>query len=96
MKFLYRPHRGTLADAMEEVKEFDTYEEMLDYIQKEHKIGKNFAFNKEEIRIAYYGYDSRIDWETYIVTVDRYFNDDYLKKHHYPQAIGFMTFKYGE
>lgn len=96
MKFLYRPHRGALADAMEELKEFDTYEEMLDYIQKEHKIDGNFAFDKEEIYISYYGYDDRIDWETYIVTVGRYLNENYLEKYHTPQAIGFMTFKYGE
>ena len=90
MKILYRPHCGTLSNAMLHVKEFSTLKEMLEYIvsETEEFRGKH-AFDIEDIFIRYYGYDKRIDWETYIVCVTRMFNERY----DHPQGIGFMTFK---
>ena len=91
MKVLYRPQRGSLDDAMAEVKEFSSVKEMLEYLVKDH----NRAFRINEIQISYYGRDDRIDWETYLVAVERYFEEDYLLEYHCPQAIGFCTFKEG-
>lgn len=81
----YRPQRGTLDEAMEEVKQFDTINEMLDYLVADY----NHAFSKSDIYISYYCYDERIDWDTYIVCIGRYGDEDYMKKYHSPQAIGF-------
>ena len=88
MRILYRPQRGSLDEAMAELKEFSSVKEMLEYLVKEHEK----AFDISDIYISYYGYDERIEWETYIVTVGRYYTEDYLKEYHSPQAIGFCTF----
>lgn len=90
MKILYRPQRGGLAESMAEVKEFSTIKEMFENIASEWKEPCGRApFSIEDIYIRYYGYDSRIDWETYLVCAGRMLN----KKHNIPQAIGFCTFK---
>ena len=87
MTILYRPHRGTLADAMAEVKEFSSIKEMREYLAQDHKN----AFDISDIVISYYCYDDRIGWETFIVTVTRYYNEKYT----HPQSIGFCTMKGG-
>ena len=68
-KILYRPHRGGLADAMAYLQEFNSIDEMLDYVYK------NESFEDEEsikdITYEKYGTNSgdyRIGWKTtYIV-----------------------------
>ena len=87
MRVLYRPQRGSLADAMAELKEFSNIKEMLEYLAQDHKK----AFDVSDIYISYYCYDDRIDWETFIVTVARYRDEEYS----HPQAIGFCTMKGG-
>ena len=37
MRVLYRPQRGSLADAMAEVKEFSNIKEMLEYLVQDHE-----------------------------------------------------------
>lgn len=88
MRILYRPQRGTLAEAMAEVKEFSSVKEMLEYLAEDHEK----AFDISDVYISYYCYDERIEWETYIVMVTRYYEEDYLKEYQSPQAIGFCTF----
>ena len=94
MKILYRPQRSTLAEAMQEVKQFNTMEDLIDYLVKVHIMNENKAFRKEDIYIHYYCYDERINWQTYLVCVGKYFNENYLQKYHCPQAIGYLTFIY--
>lgn len=89
MKIKYRPHRGTLAEAMAELKEFSSIEEMFNSIRCDHP--NAFAFS--DIYISYYCYDSRIDWETYVVSVGKYCGENYMEKYKHPQAIGFCTFE---
>ena len=76
------------------MKEFDTIDEMLDYIVEEHHLNygdKDFvcAFDKEDIviddRIIY---DERCGWNTQHVCVKRYFDRDYMKMYGVPQCIG--------
>lgn len=93
MKVLYRPQRGGLAEAMEELREFSSVEDMLAFLVDEHSINGKIAFDKDEIYISYYCYDERINWVTYIVCVGRYFDEDNMEKYHCPQAIGYCTFK---
>ena len=80
---IYRPNRHLLDEAMAEKKEFSSIKEMLKYLVKEHKK----AFDIWDKSITYYGYDERISWETFIVTVAKY--RDEIFEH--PQAIGFCT-----
>ena len=95
MKVLYRPQRGGLDESMEELKEFDTVEDLLNWLCEDSDIGwGKEMFAVEDINFSYYCYDERIDWQTYIVTINKWGKEDYLEKYHRPQAIGFMTFKY--
>lgn len=93
MKILYRPQRSTLDEAMAEVKEFPSVDDMFKYLVEEHSIDGKRAFEKDEIYISDYGYDNRIKWKTYLISVTRYFGKNYAQKYHYPQAIGYCTFK---
>lgn len=61
MKFRF--HRGTLAEAMQTVVEIDPTIAALAVL-----LGVK---NPKLILVEHYCYDSRIGWDTYIVTVDR-------------------------
>lgn len=60
----YRPHRGSLPDAMRESKEFESTEDMLNYICDKHNSFVDwFQITPEEIYIKEYGDDYRVGWE---------------------------------
>lgn len=84
-KVIFRPACGGLSEAMAQQKNFSDVCEMLDYVVELYEN----AFRREEIHLIYYRYDPRIDWETFVVTVERMYNE----KYEYPQAIGYCTFK---
>ena len=94
MKVLYRPQRGGLDESMEELKEFAAVEDLLNWLCEDSEICGKKMFEVEDINFSYYCYDERIDWQTFIVTINKWGEEDYLEKYHSPQAIGFMTFKY--
>lgn len=100
---IYRPHRGGLAESMQEAKEFETEEEMKQYIYEEHKryfieIGFNSApFDIKDIVISedMENNDSRTGWhDAMLVCVKRYGNEDYMKKYGAPQCIGMCARDY--
>ena len=70
---MYRPHRGGLAEAMLESKEFYTVEDMLDWICTKHNYGTPwFKITPEELNISDYGSDERVKWHNcYIVCFER-------------------------
>lgn len=86
MKVLYRPQRATLDEAMEELKEFDSLKECLEWIVKD----ADGLLTLDRLFIAYYGYDERIDWETYIVCDG---SEEICQEYGSPQGWGFLTFK---
>jgi hypothetical protein len=60
----YREHRGGLEESMKTVKEFSTQSEFLAHITK------TIYYLKGPIKVEKYGgIDTRIGWDTYIVTV---------------------------
>lgn len=63
MKF--RHHRGGLKESMDTVVDVFTLDALKELIKKEHSF-----FKLKKIHFRYMGYDSRIDWETYLVCVD--------------------------
>ena len=69
-----REHRGHLAESMETVKEIEpTKEALFNFIKDSFKCWPTMSKIKEtDIHIESYGYDNRIDWNTYIVTIDGY------------------------
>lgn len=89
MKILYRPHKS-----MAELREFDTVYEMLDWIVSNETICGRKMVSKTDINFTYYYFDLGLNCETFIVTVNKYGDENYIEKHQYPMAIGFMTFKY--
>ena len=71
LKYQYRPHRGTLAEAMAEVVEVATRADLIEHMRKsvESWYPPEELPTIENIEIRPYGYDTRIDWHTYIVLV---------------------------
>lgn len=84
--FRYRPHRGSLEDAMKEAREFITMDQMFDYIVNTDPF---HLLQKEDLSISEnLGKDDRIDWsECRNVLTKRYGNDVYDT----PQAIGWCS-----
>lgn len=100
---IYRPHRGGLSESMQEAKEFNTEEEMKQYIYEEHKryfteIGFDSApFEIEDIVIKEDTAinDTRTGWhDTMYVCVKRYGGRDYIKEFGCPQCIGMCATNY--
>lgn len=100
---IYRPHRGGLAEAMQEAKEFNTEEEMKQYIYEEYwgyfkSLGYSYApFGIEDIVINKdtTGNDDRIGWrDSTYVCVKRYGDENYMDKYGYPQCIGMCATDY--
>ena len=68
MKF--REHRGGLAESMETVVELNTRKEFCDHIGK---IARKFVPEGEfTIRFQEYSFDTRINWDTWLVILDGY------------------------
>ena len=97
---IFRPHRGSLAEAMAEAKEFASVEEMKEYIVKvwhDYWAGSKILFSVEDIVINDDSEvnDERIGWEdSKYVCVKRMGNEDYVKKYGKPQCIGMCATKY--
>ena len=66
---LYRPHRGSLMDAMTEIKEFNSEQELKEYIvTKEKDYGYNIKPKDITIELYSDSGDDRIAWpKSYIV-----------------------------
>lgn len=63
----FRFHRGGLKEAMETVVEVSTRKELVDHINKEYEGCCMPTLELDEMKIEPYGYDDRIDWDTYVV-----------------------------
>lgn len=66
MSVLFRPHRGLLEEAMKEVVQVSSRDQLVAQLNKIYEIGSRFTI--ENLNIKPYGYDDRIGWDTYIVT----------------------------
>lgn len=90
---IYRPHRGGLAESMAEAREFESVEDMKEYIVQQHtdeELGP--AFSADDIVFGVLqGTDSRIGWhnQQYVYT-RRYYGE------HYPDGlvIGMCSYDY--
>ena len=84
---LYRPHRGSLADAMAEMQTFESVQEMFEYIIETGKRIWGIApYDIEDLSLSeIIGDEERIGWENvkYVLT-RRYGRQVY----DYPQCIG--------
>ena len=77
-KILFRPHRGSLDEAMKEVVKIDSFEVLLNKVITELAIfPHNLEINKNTLTIKAYpdedsNHDKRIGWDTYIVFLRGY------------------------
>ena len=93
---MYRPHRGSLADAMADAREFENEHEMKEYIWSVwNELPETFsagdqAFSLDDIVIGeVLGDDERIGWKNVRhVCVRRMYDEDYMKLYGSPQCIG--------
>ena len=80
----YRPHRGGLAEAMAEAREFETLEEMIAYICAEDDF---FKIRPEDIIVGEpHGHDLRVNWMNIRMVTTKRINDTVYDP---PAAIGF-------
>jgi hypothetical protein len=90
MKILYRPHRGSLSDAMAEMRTFDTIDGMITHVCEHHNSVFGFTMiEPDDISIGdILGDDDRIGWKDvrYVLT-SRYGKE----KYDYPQCIGMCS-----
>ena len=63
IKMLYRRHRGSLNEAIKNLVEFNTEEDLFHIVQKDYEGLVEIA----RIEFGGYIYDQRIDWHTYQV-----------------------------
>lgn len=89
---IYRPHKSSLQESMNESVELETIEDMKNYI-----VGKSNGFISSEYIVLgkIHHEDARIGWkDARLVCVSRYGKEDYVKKFGYPQCIGMYATKY--
>lgn len=89
---LYRPHRGSLDEAMAEMKTFDNIDDMKKHIIKELDIIDSDVDCCGPEDILFKGLDMddhRIGWKNVHYVLIRRF---YHKKYKYPQVVGQCTF----
>ena len=65
-----RPVCGGLAEAMEQITEYETLDDFVDYITKKLIMFRHMKISKELFTTEPYGYDARIDWDTWIILYD--------------------------
>ena len=81
----YRPHRGSLENAMREMKTFNSKEEMFDYIVKDWGGFISYADLSITENI---GRDKRIDWKECRHVCAKRINSETFKV---PQCIGMCS-----
>lgn len=94
---IYRPHRGGLAESMDEAVQFEDFNSMKEYIVKRNcEIWGKPMFSVDDIVIdEEISPDDRIGWEDVrYVCVKRYGNENFIKKYGCPQCIGYCATKY--
>lgn len=83
---IFRPHRGSLDDAMKEVKIFADYDNLKQYVVKDWN---NLFTLKDVIIGSPEGDDDRIGWkDVRMVCITKLGEEDYMKKYGVPQCIG--------
>jgi len=98
---IFRPHRMgmDIGEAMEKAKEFNTVDEMKEYIVElwQGGSGSPTLFTIDDIVINKESAvnDTRIGWEdSMYVCVKRMGDEDYIEKYGTPQCIGMCATKY--
>lgn len=92
---VYRPHRGSLEDAMKEVKTFDNWYQMTHYIANNWNfaVGKKVIDSDDIVMDDKSVNDDRVGWkDVHMVLATRIGNDNFMEKYGNPQCIGYCTY----
>lgn len=92
---VYRPHRGSLEDAMKEVKTFDNWYQMTHYIANNWNlaVGKKVIDPDDIVMDDKPVNDDRVGWkDVHMVLVTRIGNDNFMEEYGNPQCIGYCTY----
>lgn len=90
--YKFRPQRGSLYEAMSEVKVFQTLDELKAHVANLFNeiipgaaVPRDVSIGKESIN------DMRIDWKnTHMVLINKLNNVDYIQKYGCGQCVGFV------
>jgi len=93
MKFvIFRPQRGSFKESMAEAKEFDSDNQLLDYIVE---LEGGMVEKKDLSFGANRAYDPRNGWrDSQFVTTKKYAGEDCIKEYGCPQCIGMCAHTY--
>jgi hypothetical protein len=69
MTFRYRDQRGSLDASMKTVVELADKMALIKHLQDEYGFDR---LRDADIEVTWYGYDSRIDWQTWLVSIDEH------------------------
>jgi hypothetical protein len=92
---VYRPHRGSLEDAMKEAKTFLNEWQMKRYVANNWNlaIGRKVLDPEDIIIDSESTDDDRVGWKNvHMVCAARIGNEDYIKKYCNPQCIGYCAY----
>lgn len=92
---VYRPHRGSLEDAMKEVKTFDNWYQMTHYIANNWNlaVGKKVIDPDDIVMDDKPVNDDRVGWkDVHMVLVTRIGSDNFMEEYGSPQCIGYCTY----
>lgn len=95
---IYRPHRCGLVESMVEAKEFDSSDEMKQYIVEqwtENRDGRKMFDVDDVVLGSEMVDDPRTGWhDTRYVCIKRFGDEDYMAKYGSPQCIGMCAKDY--
>lgn len=90
---IYRPHRGSLAEAMAEAKTFNSFDEIKEYVaNKWNSVWGYQILNPDNIVLdEEFHNDDRIGWKDvrYLCT-KKLGDEDYMEEYGNPQCIGYV------
>lgn len=70
--FFYRERKGGLAESMKTLDFFTSKQALIDKIQSDLDVYGKGVYDASEIEFKPYGFDARIGWDVYLVTLKGY------------------------
>lgn len=92
---IYRPHRGSLEDAMKEAEAFNNWYQMTQYIASKWNlaVGQKVISPDDIVMDTEPIDDKRTGWkDVHMVLVTRVGNENFIEKYKNPQCIGYCTY----
>lgn len=92
---IYRPHRGSLEDAMKEAEAFNNWYQMTQYIASKWNlaVGQKVISPDDIVMDTEPIDDKRTGWkDVHMVLLTRVGNENFMEKYGNPQCIGYCTY----